>query len=180
MSSSASSSRRVCCLSRSAAHADAPRRKSLRWKSVCSRARCVATHGCLHYIRSSHRRWSTRRASALCGGISKRRTTCYSLKNSSAARGGVLRRLAFTASEDIVDMKGRVACEISSGDECCSRSSYSTHSLPNGVQRCSDVSSRRRRASFWWWCGVYTTNGPGHRVNRRRSLRRSSRRRYVM
>lgn len=32
-------------------------------------------------------------------------------------RKRVLRRLAFTDSEDIVDMKGRVACEISSGDE---------------------------------------------------------------
>jgi ATP-dependent RNA helicase DOB1 len=33
------------------------------------------------------------------------------------ARKRVLRRLAFTTQEDIVDMKGRVACEISSGDE---------------------------------------------------------------
>ena len=32
-------------------------------------------------------------------------------------RKRVLRRLAFTTSADIVDMKGRVACEISSGDE---------------------------------------------------------------
>ena len=32
-------------------------------------------------------------------------------------RKRVLRRLAFTDSADIVDMKGRVACEISSGDE---------------------------------------------------------------
>lgn len=32
-------------------------------------------------------------------------------------RKRVLRRLAFTTAEDIVDMKGRVACEISSGDE---------------------------------------------------------------
>ncbi|KAF9042917.1 rRNA-processing arch domain-containing protein [Panaeolus papilionaceus] len=32
-------------------------------------------------------------------------------------RKRVLRRLAFTSSNDIVDMKGRVACEISSGDE---------------------------------------------------------------
>ena len=32
-------------------------------------------------------------------------------------RKRVLRRLAFTTSTDIVDMKGRVACEISSGDE---------------------------------------------------------------
>ncbi|TFK37029.1 rRNA-processing arch domain-containing protein [Crucibulum laeve] len=32
-------------------------------------------------------------------------------------RKRVLRRLAFTSSADIVDMKGRVACEISSGDE---------------------------------------------------------------
>ena len=33
------------------------------------------------------------------------------------ARKRVLRRLGFTTSVDIVDMKGRVACEISSGDE---------------------------------------------------------------
>jgi len=32
-------------------------------------------------------------------------------------RKRVLRRLAFTSSADIVDMKGRVACEISTGDE---------------------------------------------------------------
>lgn len=32
-------------------------------------------------------------------------------------RKRVLRRLAFTTAADIVDMKGRVACEISSGDE---------------------------------------------------------------
>ena len=32
-------------------------------------------------------------------------------------RKRVLRRLGFTTSDDIVDMKGRVACEISSGDE---------------------------------------------------------------
>lgn len=32
-------------------------------------------------------------------------------------RKRVLRRLAFTSSADIVDVKGRVACEISSGDE---------------------------------------------------------------
>ncbi|KIM40467.1 hypothetical protein M413DRAFT_412369 [Hebeloma cylindrosporum] len=33
------------------------------------------------------------------------------------SRKRVLRRLAFTSSDDIVDMKGRVACEISTGDE---------------------------------------------------------------
>lgn len=33
------------------------------------------------------------------------------------ARKRVLRRLGFTTQEDIVDMKGRVACEISTGDE---------------------------------------------------------------
>ena len=33
------------------------------------------------------------------------------------ARKRVLRRLGFTTSADIVDMKGRVACEISTGDE---------------------------------------------------------------
>ena len=33
------------------------------------------------------------------------------------ARKRVLRRLGFTSSADIVDMKGRVACEISTGDE---------------------------------------------------------------
>lgn len=33
------------------------------------------------------------------------------------SRKRVLRRLGFTTSADIVDMKGRVACEISSGDE---------------------------------------------------------------
>lgn len=33
------------------------------------------------------------------------------------ARKRVLRRLGFTNAEDIVDMKGRVACEISTGDE---------------------------------------------------------------
>ncbi|KAI0036405.1 antiviral helicase [Vararia minispora EC-137] len=33
------------------------------------------------------------------------------------ARKRVLRRLGFTTSDDIVDMKGRVACEISTGDE---------------------------------------------------------------
>lgn len=32
-------------------------------------------------------------------------------------RKRVLRRLTFTSSADIVDMKGRVACEISTGDE---------------------------------------------------------------
>lgn len=32
-------------------------------------------------------------------------------------RKRVLRRLGFTNSADIVDMKGRVACEISTGDE---------------------------------------------------------------
>jgi ATP-dependent RNA helicase DOB1 len=32
-------------------------------------------------------------------------------------RKRVLRRLGFTTAADIVDMKGRVACEISSGDE---------------------------------------------------------------
>jgi ATP-dependent RNA helicase DOB1 len=32
-------------------------------------------------------------------------------------RKRVLRRLGFTDAADIVDMKGRVACEISSGDE---------------------------------------------------------------
>lgn len=32
-------------------------------------------------------------------------------------RKRVLRRLGFTTSSDIVDMKGRVACEISTGDE---------------------------------------------------------------
>ena len=33
------------------------------------------------------------------------------------ARKRVLRRLGFTTGADIVDMKGRVACEISTGDE---------------------------------------------------------------
>ena len=33
------------------------------------------------------------------------------------SRKRVLRRLGFTTSSDIVDMKGRVACEISTGDE---------------------------------------------------------------
>ena len=33
------------------------------------------------------------------------------------ARKRVLRRLGFTTQADIVDMKGRVACEISTGDE---------------------------------------------------------------
>ena len=32
-------------------------------------------------------------------------------------RKRVLRRLGFTTSEDVIEMKGRVACEISSGDE---------------------------------------------------------------
>jgi ATP-dependent RNA helicase DOB1 len=32
-------------------------------------------------------------------------------------RKRVLRRLGFTSADDIVDVKGRVACEISSGDE---------------------------------------------------------------
>jgi ATP-dependent RNA helicase DOB1 len=32
-------------------------------------------------------------------------------------RKRVLRRLGFTSTSDIVDMKGRVACEISTGDE---------------------------------------------------------------
>ena len=32
-------------------------------------------------------------------------------------RKRVLRRLGFTSASDIVDMKGRVACEISTGDE---------------------------------------------------------------
>lgn len=32
-------------------------------------------------------------------------------------RKRVLRRLQFTTSDDVVEMKGRVACEISSGDE---------------------------------------------------------------
>lgn len=33
------------------------------------------------------------------------------------SRKRVLRRLGFTNADDIVDMKGRVACEISTGDE---------------------------------------------------------------
>ena len=33
------------------------------------------------------------------------------------ARKRVLRRLGFTTADDIVDVKGRVACEISTGDE---------------------------------------------------------------
>lgn len=33
------------------------------------------------------------------------------------ARKRVLRRLQFTSADDIVDVKGRVACEISTGDE---------------------------------------------------------------
>jgi ATP-dependent RNA helicase DOB1 len=33
------------------------------------------------------------------------------------SRKRVLRRLAFTTASDIVDVKGRVACEISTGDE---------------------------------------------------------------
>jgi len=33
------------------------------------------------------------------------------------SRKRVLRRLGFTTSEDVVEMKGRVACEISTGDE---------------------------------------------------------------
>jgi|SRR6267154_6802930 len=33
------------------------------------------------------------------------------------SRKRVLRRLGFTTADDIVDMKGRVACEISTGDE---------------------------------------------------------------
>lgn len=32
-------------------------------------------------------------------------------------RKRVLRRLQFTSSADVVEMKGRVACEISTGDE---------------------------------------------------------------
>jgi ATP-dependent RNA helicase DOB1 len=32
-------------------------------------------------------------------------------------RKRVLRRLGFTTSDDVVEMKGRVACEISTGDE---------------------------------------------------------------
>lgn len=34
-------------------------------------------------------------------------------------RKRVLRRLEFTTAEDVVEMKGRVACEISTGDEVC-------------------------------------------------------------
>lgn len=33
------------------------------------------------------------------------------------SRKRVLRRLGFTTSDDVVEMKGRVACEISTGDE---------------------------------------------------------------
>lgn len=33
------------------------------------------------------------------------------------SRKRVLRRLGFATAEDVVEMKGRVACEISSGDE---------------------------------------------------------------
>jgi ATP-dependent RNA helicase DOB1 len=33
------------------------------------------------------------------------------------SRKRVLRRLGFTTADDIVDVKGRVACEISTGDE---------------------------------------------------------------
>ena len=33
------------------------------------------------------------------------------------SRKRVLRRLGFTTADDIVDLKGRVACEISTGDE---------------------------------------------------------------
>ena len=33
------------------------------------------------------------------------------------ARRRVLRKLGFTTQEDVIEMKGRVACEISTGDE---------------------------------------------------------------
>lgn len=33
------------------------------------------------------------------------------------SRKRVLRRLGFTTSEDVIEMKGRVACEVSTGDE---------------------------------------------------------------
>jgi len=41
-------------------------------------------------------------------------------------RKRVLRRLEFTTSDDVVEMKGRVACEISSGDEVCAYLARST------------------------------------------------------
>ena len=44
------------------------------------------------------------------------------------ARKRVLRRLGFTNQADIVDMKGRVACEISTGDEL-----LLTELISNGV-----------------------------------------------
>ena len=71
-------------------------------------------------------------------------------------RKRVLRRLVFTKSSDSVDMKGRVACEISTGDEL-----LLTELIFNGVfnplspEQCAALLS----------CFVFT-----EKVSRRRSL----------
>ena len=77
-------------------------------------------------------------------------------------RKRVLRRLGFTTAEDIVDMKGRVACEISTGDEL-----LLTELIFNGVfnslspEQCAGLLScfvftekvhQRAMAYLWIWC----------------------------
>ena len=78
------------------------------------------------------------------------------------ARKRVLRRLGFTDSSDIVDMKGRVACEISTGDEL-----LLTELIFNGVfnslspEQCAGLLScfvftekvhQHAMAYLWIWC----------------------------
>ena len=77
-------------------------------------------------------------------------------------RKRVLRRLGFTTAEDIVDMKGRVACEISTGDEL-----LLMELICNGVfnslspEQCAGLLScfvftekvhQRAMAYLWIWC----------------------------
>lgn len=56
---------------------------------------------------------------ALIKGIKKQIQSAHDVMQMDElkCRKRVLRRLQFTTSEDVVEMKGRVACEISSGDE---------------------------------------------------------------
>lgn len=74
-------------------------------------------------------------------------------------RKRVLRRLGFTTSADIVDMKGRVACEISTGDEL-----LLTELIFNGVfnplspEQCAALLScfvfTEKVGTIWLlWCG---------------------------
>lgn len=56
---------------------------------------------------------------ALVKGIKKQMQSSHDVlqMDELKCRKRVLRRLQFTTSDDVVEMKGRVACEISTGDE---------------------------------------------------------------